>query len=258
LLPLGLATAEGFRSLSLAADGGQAEDVGGALCWYSSSFVPVFNGAGLFHEHLFSTSTLSAVDTYFGARARPYCLVTVDGLVPDTVKRLQSLRYSEFDSSPAMRLDRTPERRHGPVEGLRIAHVQTFPDLLAFRSILTRVFAISPHEVNLVMGDRVLWIESVRHYVGYIDGTPVGTASLVTSGPMPGIWNVGTLPEFRKRGIASAMMYHMLDEAQALGHTSSMLLASTDGLPLYRHMGYKTITTIRMFVPTRARMQPGF
>ena len=48
LLALAIAAAHGFRSLSLSADGGYAEDVVGALCWYSSSYVPMFNGASLF------------------------------------------------------------------------------------------------------------------------------------------------------------------------------------------------------------------
>src|SRR5690242_7770271 len=83
---LAVAVAEGFRVLSQGAEGGWCDDVGGAICWHSASYVPVFNGAGLFSEHLFNKSTLSAISDYFAERGRPYALVTVDGLVPDAVQ----------------------------------------------------------------------------------------------------------------------------------------------------------------------------
>ena len=65
LMALAQATADGLRSLAIAVDSGRTDDVGGAQCWYSSSYVPLFNGAGLFHERLFNADTLAAIETYF-------------------------------------------------------------------------------------------------------------------------------------------------------------------------------------------------
>ena len=31
----------------MSADGGSSDDIGGAICWYSTSYVPVFNGASI-------------------------------------------------------------------------------------------------------------------------------------------------------------------------------------------------------------------
>src|SRR5437868_13786864 len=87
LMALANAAADGFRSLAVAVDSGRADDVGGAVCWYSSSHVPLFNGAGLFYEHLFNADTLAAIDAYFSARQRPYSLITLDGLVAEACER---------------------------------------------------------------------------------------------------------------------------------------------------------------------------
>jgi GNAT superfamily N-acetyltransferase len=245
---LALATAYGQSTLSMAADGGLDPDVGGAICWHSSSYVPVFNGAGLFHEHLFNLTTLTAIDRYFAARIRPYCLVTVDGLVPDSAARLRGMGYSEFDATPAMWLDGPPNHWDTEAGELKITRVQTPRDLAHYRSILRRIFMIPGEEIDLVLGPRALDVTGARHYLGWMDGEPVATTSLVLSGPVPGIWNVGTLLYYRRRGIGAELMYHALAEAASLGHTSSMLLASPEGLPLYRRLGYETISTVRMFV----------
>src|SRR4051794_19399882 len=81
------AVAEGLRRLSEGADGGAVDDVGGAFCWYSSSYVPVYNAAGMFFEHLFNRRTISAIEEFYTQRARPYALLTLDGLVPESAQR---------------------------------------------------------------------------------------------------------------------------------------------------------------------------
>jgi len=247
LLALALATAYGHSALSLAADGGLDPDVGGAICWHSSSYVPVFNGAGLFEEQLFNARTVRAIESYFRAHSRRYCVVTVDGLVPDSGARLLELGFVEFDAVPAMWLEGSPVRWQPPPDQLRILRVQSLSELESFRRLLSKVFAIPDYEINLVLSDRALEIASVRHYLGFVGTEPVATTSLVLSGPVPGIWNVGTLVEHRRQGIGAELMHHALSEAEALGHNANMLLASTEGVPLYRRLGYEIVSMARMY-----------
>ena len=247
LLALALATAYGHSALSLAANGGLDPDVEGAICWHSSSYVPVFNGAGLFEERLFTTQTVHAIDRYFAAHSRRYCVVAVDGLVADSAARLRELGFAEFDAVPAMWLEGSPVRWGPPPGQLRIVRVQSLSELESFRRLLAKIFAIPDYEINLVLSDRVLEIAPVRHYLGFMGTGPVATASLVLSGPVPGVWNVGTLAEYRRQGIGAELMHHALAEAEALGHTANMLLASAEGVPLYRRLGYETVSMARMY-----------
>jgi GNAT superfamily N-acetyltransferase len=241
------AVAEGLRRLSEGANGGALDDVGGAFCWYSSSYVPVYNGAGMFFEHLFNRSTLLAIEEFYEQRGRPYALVTLDGLVSESSERLSRLNYVQFEYSPAMWLEGETRRWQEGPGGYRVSRVESLSDLAAFRLVLSRVFSISPYEVNLVLTDRVLEFPAVRHYLAWSGSEPVATTSLVLSGPMAGIWNVGTLPEYRRRGIAAELMHNAVSEALAFGYTSSMLLATFSGLPLYERLGYRTVSTVRMF-----------
>ncbi len=248
------AAAEGFRCLSVSA-GGHSAQVGGAPCWYCSSSVPVFNGAGIFVESLLEPSALLGITEYFSGQGRPYSLVTVDGLTPDATGRLRSQGFVQYDSMPAMWLDGVPRTWPGQKANpdLWLSQVQTPTDMATFRSILSGVFHISREEAELVLGDSALAVPGVRHCLGWVRGEPVGTLSVVLSGPVPSIWNVATLPQHRRHGVAAGMMRSVLLEATLEGHASNMLLASTEGVPLYERLGYKTVSTVRVFVPGRER-----
>lgn len=251
LVRLAMAAVDGFRSLSLSADGGSADDVGGAVCWYSSSYVPVFNGAGVFDERLITRETLSAIEGYFKWRGRPYSVMSLDALVPYAGRLLSRYNYAEYDSMPAMWLEGPPRDEARGSEELWVSRVNTPAPLSSFRNILSQVFYLSMAEVNLVLGEKTLQAPHVRHYLGWLDSAPVGTATLVLSGKVAGVWNVGTLQEYRRRGVAAALMRHILADARSLGYYASMLLASNDGLPMYTRMGYETLSTVRVFVPSK-------
>ena len=53
------------------------------------------------------------------------------------------------------------------------------------------------------------------------------------------IYNVYTYPEYRNRGLATAVMKRLLEEAEKLGLASVDLLASEQGRPLYEKLGFR-------------------
>lgn len=249
-MALALAAAEGFKALSRSAQG-RNDVVGGAPCWYCSSTVPVFNGAAILNERQLNPDTIQGIAEYFTTKGRPYSLMIMDALLPNAPAVLRSMEYFEYDRSPAMWLEGPPLTWHGHPDNphLWVSRVTNTRDMRTYRTVLSRVFHIAPDEAELVLGDAALLVEGVRHYLGWLEGEPVGTISVVTSGPVPGIWNVGTLPEHRHKGIGSSLMRYALREAAQEGRTSSMLLASNEGVPLYERLGYQTLSTVRIFVP---------
>jgi len=53
------------------------------------------------------------------------------------------------------------------------------------------------------------------------------------------VYNVYTYPQYRKRGLATAVMNALLQEAKAMNLASIDLLASSDGRSLYEKFGFK-------------------
>lgn len=245
---------DGFGSMAVAAGGGR-ETVGGAATWHSPSNIPVFNAAGLFSDGLLASSTLDAVGAYFRQMAHPYSIMILDGLVPDAAQRLDDLGYVQVDSMPAMwldRLDTALQQVSRTADQAEVKRVESGREKATFRSVLLQVFAMPAEEVEIILTDKAFDMPFVRHYIARADEVTVGTASVVIGGEIAGIWNVGTLTQHRRQGIAFQMMHHALTEAREAGCRSSMLLASRDGTPLYERLAYSTLSTLRVFIPTGA------
>ncbi|MEO6456830.1 MAG: GNAT family N-acetyltransferase [Chloroflexia bacterium] len=249
---------DGFTSMAVAAGGG-IETVEGAPTWYSPSNIPVFNAAGLFSTDLVRPFTLDAVGAYFQQMAHPYSLMVLDGLVPGAAQRLDDMGYVQVDSMPAMwldNLDTALQEMSRPADLMvEVKRVESSMERATFRSVLLQVFAMPAEEVEIILTDKAFDMPNIRHYIARADEVTIGTASVVIGGEIAGIWNVGMLAQHRRRGIALQMMYHALTEAHAVGCHSSMLLASRDGTPLYERLGYSTISTLRVFVPSGAGKQ---
>jgi ribosomal protein S18 acetylase RimI-like enzyme len=63
-----------------------------------------------------------------------------------------------------------------------------------------------------------------------------------------GIHYVATNLKFRRRGFASALVSHLLIEAQTKGLRSATLQASAEGLPVWLALGFRHGATLRGFV----------
>ena len=84
--------------------------------------------------------------------------------------------------------------------------------------------------------------------VGYVNGVPVSTATLVARDSEACVFNVGTLPENRKRGYGEAMTWAAIREGISLGCTSVFLQATEMGRSMYQHMGFAGLGPYRQLV----------
>jgi predicted acetyltransferase len=63
--------------------------------------------------------------------------------------------------------------------------------------------------------------------------------------------DVATVPAFRRRGIARALLAHILAEDARLGARHSVLLATQSGALLYPHLGYERRGLLQIYAPPR-------
>ena len=64
-----------------------------------------------------------------------------------------------------------------------------------------------------------------------------------------GIYGVGTLPEWRRRGLARALMEHVLADAQERGARTATLQSTRMGQPLYESLGFEPAGRYEEWVP---------
>jgi GNAT superfamily N-acetyltransferase len=90
--------------------------------------------------------------------------------------------------------------------------------------------------------------------VAYSGPEEVSTATTLALDGCLYVALVATAPEYRGRGYAEAVMRHSLTRAQAASGLTGMALHATPaGLPLYRRMGFRPVTTFSMYSLTSGR-----
>ncbi len=86
-----------------------------------------------------------------------------------------------------------------------------------------------------------------RRFVGSIDGRPVGSAGLMTTERVAGVYNVATVPDARRLGVGAAMTAVALREGRSRGFEVAVLGASTKGYGVYRRMGFAEVCRVGLY-----------
>lgn len=91
-----------------------------------------------------------------------------------------------------------------------------------------------------------------RMYYVEMDGKAVAAVTSVqTRKDVTWVHNLGTRTEYRRRGIAAALMRHMLADDARHGAKHSVLLASHTGALLYPRLGYCQIGMLHIYNPPK-------
>ena len=140
-----------------------------------------------------------------------------------------------------------PPRRRLPK--LEIRPVDNQPTRRAFAHITSVAFEI-PHQVCLdIYGSADAWAGDFQGFVGYADDLPVTSAATVTAHNVIGVYSVGTLPHYRKRGYAEAVVRQALTlQKQKTGVEATILQSTHSGLRLYQQMGYRKVTNFSVYI----------
>lgn len=154
-------------------------------------------------------------------------------------------------SGPAMAINLVDLRR--PVvkpDGLEIKRVSDAAGLAAWIDIF---LGNAPLEVK----KRLTWAYSVtafgktldvRLYLGIQNGKPVATAAMFFGSTAAAIKHVSTLPDYQRRGIATALTLRALDDAIGLGRRFAALTSSTEGYPVYQGLGFQEVCRFTRYV----------
>jgi GNAT superfamily N-acetyltransferase len=149
------------------------------------------------------------------------------------------------------------ERRPGKSLMIREAGPADLPIVLEFRmGMMADVFKAemgTPGEADLLREANALWLtehmgRDFAAWLAEVDGRPAGSAAVLWFPHPPGprnpggleayVLNVYTKPEFRRLGVARALMARVVEVARARGVNRIWLRASSEGRPLYEDIGF--------------------
>ncbi|MDZ4798804.1 MAG: GNAT family N-acetyltransferase [Bryobacteraceae bacterium] len=149
---------------------------------------------------------------------------------------------------PGMYAEKLATPAH-PLPELRVRRVSDAATRLDFAHLSSNIFALPFQTAQQVYANEALWAPPMYGWVGYRDGLAVTLACVVIGGGAAGVYSVGTLPAFQRRGYAETIVRHALDESRADAGTDATVLQSTaQGLKLYTRMGYRPVTKFGVYM----------
>lgn len=190
-------------------------------------------------------SRIDGMVATFADRASPMVWWVTPSTAPaDLATYLIGRGFSPLGPRPGMAVDLDVLPQQIPhVSGVEIT---TVTDVSTYE-VWVRVFAASyghPPEVAQRYFDltspRIEEEETnVRRYLAWQDGSPIAISTLFVSDDVAGLYQVGTLPEARGRGVGTAIVLAPLLEARSRGLRHVVLYASLMGVTIYRRLGFK-------------------
>src|SRR5690606_18325707 len=90
----------------------------------------------------------------------------------------------------------------------------------------------------------------LRYYVGYLDGVAVAAAEVTIAADVAGVYNVSTLEQRRRRGLASTLLRHALLDVRRQGIQRAVLQAAPGATGVYAQLGFHPTGQITEYKPS--------
>jgi ribosomal protein S18 acetylase RimI-like enzyme len=168
-------------------------------------------------------------------------LVPLDPEPPDLADLLHKNGYT-FDASGAcmlMDLDTLPET-FPPTPGVEVCTANN-PDLL---DSWVRIVNTALAGYELMSREQFMDLYCLEHVVlllGTFHGSPAATGMVLLDGDLASLEMVSTLPEFRRKGLGSAVTLAGLELMKQRGAVTATLRAEPDGIAIYRKAGFREV-----------------
>lgn len=191
--------------------------------------------------------TIEQTIAWYRARNTPLIFWFIDdeATPDDLAERLQAQGFIPFEvDAPSMVADLDtldPSLLNRVPSGFHLEVVRDAAGLRAFKQGFIDAYEL-PEWAGASWEDATtrLGITSAPWimYVGWCDERPVATNILVLGGGVAGLFGVGTVAEFRNRGIGTAITVQSLLDARDAGASYGALFSSELGKSVYERCGF--------------------
>ncbi|HEX5431371.1 MAG TPA: N-acetyltransferase [Bryobacteraceae bacterium] len=136
-----------------------------------------------------------------------------------------------------------------PLPEIECCAVKSAPLRSAFTGVTSVCFDIPIAIASAVYEPEGAWQGEYRGFVGFAHGQPVSIVALVHAEGALGIYSLGTLPEYRRRGYGEALLRAAIAQMQDGEAPHRLVLESTEaGYPLYRRLGFRDAARFTVYL----------
>ncbi len=170
-------------------------------------------------------------------------------------KNLEKKGFSFGGAMKGIALDLSEELPFAvPSVEVSVRQVETEDDLKSFCSISNACFPMGPKaDAQFLPISEAAWQSGKQlHFIASINEKAVSLVSLSLGELACGIWYCGTLPEYRKKGIGSALTLFALQEAQRRGYPFAIgiLFPQAIAWGSFQLLGFKEYCDLPFYVYT--------
>jgi ribosomal protein S18 acetylase RimI-like enzyme len=231
-----------FAKLAEHCDGGEHRRFGGVFAYVTQLPIALFNGCVVVEP-----ATPSALDEalrWVAGHDVPINVFLADG-VDSELAVVAAGPGLERDPAPypGMVLHPIPEP---PPPGHVVVEVVDGTGVEEFRSVFTAP-GRSRELAEAMFPESLFADPDVHAFVGRLDGRAVGYSLAIRSERTSGVYNVGTLPEARRRGVGTALTWAAVEPGQRAGLDCTVLQSSEMGVSMYEAMGFRTEVRYAVF-----------
>lgn len=218
----------------------------GAVAVVSGIPLPTLNGVWLERANPSAATVAALLDTVAAAGV-PHSLHLWSGSDDGLCEVAASRGMTCEGQVPAMAVDGTTVAATRSPAGLAIRELSP-GQAPVHAQVASAGFGIPSDHFQWLINPAVLGLDSVRCYVGELDGQPVTTGLGCTLGGCTGIFDIATLPGFRGRGFGRAITARAVADGLAGGASWCWLQSSAMGYRVYRCLGFREIDRWRRWL----------
>lgn len=137
--------------------------------------------------------------------------------------------------------------QYTPHPTFQIHKVTTADDLAAFDSITSVVFS-HPKKLAFNFLKPTIDHPEIHLFLAMVEKQPVGCGMLSLTNNQAGLYWGGVLPNFRKQGIATALVEYRMNYAKQRSHSSIIVQNMTPSLNLYKRLGFKQLDGLPLYM----------
>jgi hypothetical protein len=220
------------RQMAAPHPGREEATLGEVSAVFSNVAFPLANA--FFASTIVDRGAMTALQEFAAARDVPWVMVALNGITPPGLDAIMSLTYMATERllPPSRQL---PDLEYRPIDSEEMA-------VLAW-DINCDAYAM-PRELGRTAASIRMWQEGTAGLVGYLNGEPVTTATVIRTDGCRNVIMVATAEAHRRNGYAEAVMRRTLDAA---GEGRMILHATRDGFPVYQRMGYQPLAEMTVW-----------
>ena len=180
---------------------------------------------------------LSRAHRFFRQRKRPWSVLLAPRAKGTMRPALAARTFQNEGRFPGMIRCPLPSRPRSAADGLVVRKATTLADLREIQRAASRSYGVPYEEPD------PNWLRSpeIALYAGYSEDTAVVHGALIEAYGIAGVAYVGTVPEARQRGFASALVERILIDGRRDRCDAGYLWATPMGCGVYQRLGFERV-----------------